>query len=154
MRWTYNAGAIRRRVADLAPLQHRQLAFYPRCRIARSSDNMKRTNAFSVQSSILSEALSDSSLTCVVPKRVAYTHLADEHRHAALLKVSNRACISVKVATCKSLICAIKECKMALLEYHLRNFLPLFAGRVHTSGVMRTRVKEEHRALWRGRKGI
>ena len=40
MRWTYNAGAIRRRVADLAPLEHRQLALYSRCRIARSSDNM------------------------------------------------------------------------------------------------------------------
>ena len=73
-----------------------------------------------------------------------YTHLANKHRNTAFYKVPHSVGIFIQIPTSKSLIRAIKESVVVLLDDHVREGFPLFRCRIYSSRIMSTSVQQEH----------
>ena len=119
--------AIRRRVANLAALQHRQLALHPRRRVGALRDDVQRADTLAVQTRVLCEGL------------------ADEQRDALGGEVAHRPRVRVEVAGCEALVSTVEEGVVRALLHDARDRLPLLVRGVDASGVVRACVEEDDR---------
>lgn len=138
---------MRRRVADLASLQHRHLAPYPVRSLAITSNDMQRPHSLTVKPRILRKAL--CFLLATFPPANNQPNLAHKHRYTLLHKIPHSPRIFVQVPTRKSLVCTIKERIVLFLFHQPRNLLPLLRCRINPRRIVRTRMKEENRLLRR-----
>ena len=67
---------------------------------------------------------------------------------------TDRPRIPIQISTRESLIRAIEESVMSLLQKYIRKLAPLVLRWVHTSGIMRACVQEEHGAVRGGLKRV
>lgn len=89
---------------------------------------MKASSALSVETKILCERLRNTKLK-------AFLH-----------EVTNGPRVVVEITGSEPLIGTIEERKKLLCSYDLGKLHPLIPGRIYTSGVMGTSVKEDDRA--------
>ena len=132
---------MRWRVANLASLQHRQLTVHASHSLRVRANNVKRTHAFTVQPRILRKALTTSSNT--YSPFLHLTHLAHKKWHPKLNKVPHRPGILVQITASKTLVSAVKERIVVLLQDDLRDHLPLFLRGVYARRIVRARMKQE-----------
>jgi hypothetical protein len=123
----YHSSPITGRVADLATLQHTQLAENPVFRSGVHTNDMQSTHALSIETSILCKALTN------------------KHGHAASSELANSPGIVVKVSRGETLVSRVKKRIVTSGKHDRGNIRPLFPGWVNTSGIMRARMQEEYR---------
>lgn len=127
-----DAGAIRRRIADLAALQDRELRGDAgdclRGVGGRAGDEVKGAGAFAVEPEILGEGLCHTKLK----------PLRDE--------VAHRPGVIFKIARCEALIGAVKERKVLFRADEFGKFDPLSASEINTGRIMGTGMQQDDTA--------
>ena len=91
----------------------------------RGRDDVQGTDAFAVQTGVLGETL------------------ADQHWDVALDEFPDGPGVPVQIAAGKTLIGAVEEGIVTLLQHDVCDLAPLFPGRVYTGWVVSTGVKED-----------
>lgn len=129
-----DAGAIRRRVADFAALQDRELRRDARNRLrgvsSRGADKVEGPDAFAVQPKILGEGLCHAELK----------PFGDE--------VPHRPGIVLETARCETLIGAVEKGKVFFRADERGEFGPLRADEINTGRIMGAGMQHDDTARW------
>ena len=107
---------------------------------------MQRSNALSVQSGVFCEALQIFDQPSFKQAIERGPNLANEHRHTPIFKIAYGRSVLVQIPTGESLISAIEEGVVSLLDENICQLLPLFRSRIYASRVMRACMEKEDRA--------
>lgn len=129
---TGNARAVRGRIADLRPLQDRQLTANALDRVcsvrSRARDEVEAARTLAVKPKVLGKALRDAQLEA----------LLDEMAHCPV--------ILREVAGGEALVGAVEEGEVRLCFYRLGDLCPLLFCGVDAGGVVRAGVQEDDAA--------
>jgi len=118
-----------RGVTNLATRQDGELAADPVRDLGRGRDYVQGTDTFTVQTSVLGETL------------------ADQQWDTPIDELPDCPSIVVQIATGETLIGAVKEGVVALLQNHICNLTPLFPSRIYTGWVVSAGVEQKDRAV-------
>jgi len=100
----------------------------------RRRDNVEGTDAFTVQTGVLSETL------------------ADQRWDAASDEFPDSPGIPVQITAGETLVGAVEEGVVTLLQHHVGDLTPLFPGRIDTGWIMSAGVEKKDGTIWSGGK--
>ena len=121
-----NSGSMKRRRWVISTNDHLDLTQTFACSLFISSNDMKTTDSLTIETHVFSIAL------------------RNEHWFEFLCKVSDGFNILEDIPTCKSLVCWIEERNEFLSLHDFSYLLPIWGGRVDTSRIMSTCVKQNN----------
>jgi len=113
-------------VADLASRKDGKLTSDPIRDRRGGRDDVQGTDTFTVQTSVLGEAL------------------ADQHWDPPSDEFPDGPGVPVQIAASETLIGGVKKGVVVLLQHHVRDLTPLFPGRIYTGRVVSTGMKENN----------
>jgi len=100
----------------------------------RRRDNVEGTDTFTVQTGVLGETL------------------ADQRWDAASDEFPDSPGIPVQITAGETLVGAVEEGVVTLLQHHVGDLTPLFPGRIDTGWIMSAGVEKKDGTIWSGGK--
>ena len=142
MAWTYNAGTVCWRIANLTPREYGELTLDARSCLRSRGHEMQGADTLAIQTSIFSETLMSSKVQCTTCAEMnSETNLTDEQGHLSPDEFAYRPGIVVQVSTGETLVRAVEERVVSFFQEHVADLTPLFPRGVDTSGIVRTSMQ-------------